>query len=377
MAEEALDGNERRRLAQLVLDRELRQASAEAARDLVERSRPCASASTSALYDRAKVDDAAGALAAIVLYEADLAGPGVLVRQGHADPAWRAAEARGLVRASDGEERRRAISDPDERVRKQALRAAMHVGDVEDSAAVLEAARLDPSPSARESAIRAAGAIGGEDVVRRLRDLWADADEVDRRAIAEAWGMPRAFRAGGEGELVRVLETASGAASVVAAASLQRLSGEGESAGLHLLSRSIREGSARNRALAIRLAPLTSEAVRSSLREAANDPDPFVQIAALTRLVDSPTDRASSLDLLALLAEAGQHAAILALARAGDGRAIPDLVERMGSPDPRVRRTAAEALVDAGDEMSAAPLLGDDDASVRAAVACRLLTARD
>lgn len=360
------------RVAKLVLDREIRQATSRA---LIEKARPCAIAVEAALRDRSQSNDGPGALSAIVLYEADLAGRSILFQHTEdADGAWRAARARAFVRPSDFEARRRAISDPDERVRRQALRAAMQAPHDEDAEAVLEAARLDPSPSVRESAFRAAGAIGGEKIVSRLRDLYASASDADRRAIVEALGMPRAFQTGGRAELVRIVETESGTAALLAAATLVRLHAEGASSFASLLSRAIRDGSARHRAMAIRLAPLGSEAVLAALRATANDPDEAVQVAALARLLESPPDRVSALEHLAALAEARQQAAAFALARAGDGRAIPHLVERLESSEPSARSAAGEALVDAGDPRGAARLLTDEDANVRTAVACRLLT---
>lgn len=364
-----------RSLAEIVLHEEIRSATGEAALKRIEAARPCASTAESALRARAKVHDPAGAAALIALHEADLSGRGELSRHLEApDAAFRAAGARSLTRAQDGALRRKWMADPDERIRKQALRAALHAVDPEDRAPLLEAARLDPSPALREMATRAAGAIGGEEVVRGLADLWSQADEAGRRAIVEAWGMPNAAKAGGVARLLRVLETESGSPAILAAATLVRSGGVDRGAGIAALSRAMREGSPRNRVLAIRLAPVESSEILLRLREVAEDPDTTVRVAALSKLTASPQDRATSLDALASLGEEGLGLADEALARSGDPRAIPRLVPHLSAEDPAVRARAAGGLIDAGEFRRAAELLGDADPSVRTEVACRLLT---
>lgn len=376
-ARDALDLDDVRSLAALVASREIETASSsEVAKARIARTRACAPAVKGALKRRAELRDDAAAAALIALFEADLVGRSALLRyEDDATSPLRAAVARALVLPKDGELRRLWTADPDERVREQALRAALHAGDAEDRAAVLEAARLEPNPALRETAIRAAGAIGGERVVLGLADRWAQADEPSRRAIVEAWGMPKSIEAGGRAHLLRVVERETGSPAILAAATLARSKGTEAAFGVAALLRAMSEGAPRQRVLAIRLVPLDSQGALPLLRHLSSDADVAIRVAALVKLTESPDDRASSLDALAQLAEEGLAPADEALARAGDARPLPRLVEKLGSEDPSLRTEAGKSLIEAGEFRRAARLLGDDDASVRTDIACALLTA--
>lgn len=370
----SLSARAMRRLAEMVVERDLLAAPPAEAEALIGALRPCALAAADALERRSRTKDDAGALALIALYEAGAIGRSKLASYVEDDdPALRAAGARVLFGLGDGELRRAAMVHPDERVRRQAARAATHALDAGDAPILLEAGRLDPSAAVRESALRAAGAIGGAAVVQALRDLWATAKEGDRRAIVEAWGMPKSLDAGGLAELRRIAETEAGSPAILAAATLSRLGGESGAAGRSALLRAIAEGPSASRALAIQLAPLDDDGALLALRSATTDPDRAVSLASLKRLVDSPPDRGATLDRLAALAGAGVEAAAIALARAGDDRGTPPLKERLTLAEPKARARAAMALVDAGEWESAAPLLADEAISVRTGLACRLL----
>lgn len=375
-ADGRLDIADLRRLSGLISDRALRLAPEGQAVPRIKRLRACASSLTSTLRAIAKGEDAAaGSEAARTLYEAGLYSRSELAaRAKGGDPHWRAALSRSLILPRDGESRREAMVDADERVRVQALRAAMHALDPDDIGVLLEAARLDPNQEAREAAIRAAGTIGGERVVLALRDLYPQVDEADRRAIVEALGMPKSLEAGGQAQLIRVAQIDSGSPAILAGATLVRLGGEGAASGLRALLRSIREGTSIQRARAIRLLPL-NESTTEVLRAVADDPDTTVRIAALARLTESTEDRSAALEKLSSLAEEGDLKAASALVRSGDTRAQSKLVERLGADDPKERATAAKLLIEAGEFQSAAPLLGDSDANVRIEVACGLLSA--
>lgn len=369
-----LDADEVRALAELVLEREIAETSDDDARAAIEGARSCAAAVEAPLEKRAKQGGRAGALAKLALYEAALVSRGRLAEHVQdEDGAFRAVGTRALVRAEDAELRRERIADADERVRIQALAAAMQARDPDDADALLEAARLDPSPTARIMALRAAGSLGSAEVASRLRDLWSNASEADRRAIVEAWGTPNTARTGGIEQLRRVIETESGPAAILAATMLADLSDDSATTAKAFLARSITSGPHRDRILAIRRAPLTDEAILVALREAAGDPEISVRSAALGRLTQSPADRDDALAGLAALAENGALTAAVALARAKDPRAIAHLRKAIATPDPELRATVGKSLVEAGEYPSAAELLGDDSAKVRAEVGCALL----
>ena len=376
MNEEArapLDADEVRSLAELVLEREIVTTNDDEARIAIEQARSCADFVAAPLEKRAKRGGRAGAAAKLALYEAALVSRGWIAEHiDDEDPAFRAAGTRALVRPEDAELRRERIVDADERVRIQALAAAMHARDPDDADVLLEAARLDPSPTARIMALRAVGALGGADIASRLRDLWPTASEADRRAIVEAWATPKTAHTGGVEQLRRVVRTESGPAAILAATMLARLDDDPSTA-IALLSRSIASGPQRDRLLAIRRAPLSDESILLALREATSDPDTGVRSAAFGRLTESPADRDEALAGLASLAESGALTAAVGLARAKDPRAIEPLRKALTSPDPSLRATVGRSLVEVGEYPSAAKLLGDESAKVRAEVGCALL----
>jgi len=375
-ARERLDADEIRALATTVLAREIDATSDEEAKLAIERIRPCATWMAAPLERRAKAGGNAAAAAKLALYEAALAGRGLVAEhEEDADPVFRAVGTRALVRAEDSALRRARMVDADERVRIQALAAAVHARDPNDADVLLETARLDPSPTARTMAIRAAGALGGAEIASRLRDLWSSVDEAGRRAIVEAWATPKTAETGGLEQLRRVVETESGSAAVLAAAMLAKQDAGSATKAKSLLARSIAGGPLRDRLLAIRRAPLDDEAITPALRTASTDSDVTIRVAALGRLTESPTDREAALAALASLAETGVLSAAVGLARAQDARGVEHLRKALTVPDPELRATTGKGLVEAGEYRSAAELLGDESPQVRAEIGCALLNA--
>lgn len=369
-----LDADAVRALAETVLAREILETRDDDARVAIEYVRPCAAAVAGPLEQRAKRGGKAAASALLALHEAGLITRGRLAEHiEDDDPALRAVGTRALVRADDAELRRERIADADERVRIQALAAAMHARDPGDVAHLLEAARLDPSRTARTMALRAAGALGGPEVAARLRDLWANADDADRRTIVEAWATPQTAQAGGIEQLRRVVDTKSGAPAILAAAVLAKTDDVSAARAKTLLARAIETGPHRERILAIRRAPIGEESILAALRAAAADSDVSVRIAALGRLTESPDDREGALTTLASLAEGGALSAALGLARAKDPRAVAHLRQGLAADDPDLRSLVGKSLAEAGEYRRAAELLGDASAKVRAEVGCALL----
>lgn len=364
-------------LAEAVARREVRSAQGDDALRRVLASRTCVGAVEPELKERANGADDAGAEALLVLVEAGKLGGDALVDRYALSPsgAFRAVAARGTGSLHHASLRKRFYVDPDERVRREALRAAAEAADPSDLDAVLEAARLDPDPFSRTLATRAAGRIGGERAAMALTDLWANADETVKIAILDAWAMPTVLANGGRASLVQVAEAQDSMASIAAAGALLRAGGDTVATGRAVLARAIREGTSEERVAAIAMSPLDDADVVVALDAASGSDDPDVQVAALTRSLDVPSRRATAAAKLQLLARGQDGAARqarLALAAARDASVVPLLEQDLATGGPSFRERAAIALFHLGKPARMAPSLADPDPSVRMAVACSL-----
>jgi HEAT repeat protein len=282
--------------------------------------------------------------------------------------------------------RRRLIADPDEEVRRNALHAAIEAADPEDTEAVIEAARVDPSPAARTEAIRAAGALGGARVVLALKDLWPRAEGPVREAIVEAWSARRTLESGGRRELGWVIDTQRGVPAVLAAAAVVRAGGEGSAEAAGAVERAIKDGPTADRLRAIELAPFDLPSVREALAKAESDPDEAVAAAAMGRRLEAPVNKGgaggSGADRDALVAKllpiasgtgTGASVARAVLARARVAQVVP-ILERDGTAaDAGTRAEAGRSLAVAGDLGRAAVVAADPEPRVRVAVACAIL----
>jgi hypothetical protein len=381
----ALDDDEARELAEALASGIVERAKGLEGAKRLRAIATCARPLRHALKTRAAKEDEVGAIAALVRIDAELIDVDAYVEraaQAGGNP-YRAVGARGLVTPEDSELRRALIVDHDQAVRREALRAAFDAGDAADSAMVLEAARLDPSPAARLAAIGAAGAIGTSAVVLALRDQWATAGEAERQAIAQAWAAPRALDAGGREQL----RWGAGQAGMPALFAAILLAGtddvspavRAEAEGV--LLRTIQGGVTRERVFAVAHAPLDSS-VRAALVKAEQDADEVVVAAALARRLSddalTPSARRATVTRLLSLAGGATAPALLAkgaLARAGAPEAIALLERELRAGEPRVRSAAGASLAVLGELRRAAPLLADPDANVRLTVACAILRA--
>ncbi len=294
------------------------------------------------------------------------------------DPRWRAVGARTLTRSGDGSRRRELMIDPDEFVRLAAVRAAEDAKDSKDASLLLEAARLDPNPLVRVSALRGLQASANPETVLRLKDLWARGTEALRQGIVVAWSLPGMFEAGGDRELALVAQSTDGAPSVIAAGILMRRGGQNRGIGLSSIGKSIRSGLARDRTLAIAMADLDDVGLRDAVRRATSDKDPQVCVRAWARLADDPKERPRALEALMRVASVegpASDAARDALARLGDPRVTKLLMDDASSSNPEVRAQVAASLIVVGDIGRAAFFLADPDDHVRLRTACTLITA--
>ncbi len=364
-------------LAEAVARREVRSARGDDALSRVQGARSCVNAVERELRERADAADDAGALAMLVLADAGKMGRDSLVQkyEGSSSGALRAVAARGTGSPRYASLRRRFYVDPDERVRREALRAAADAADPSELDAVVEAARLDPDPFCRTLATRATGRIGGVRAALALTDLWANADDTVRIAIVDAWAMPSVLANGGRASLVELAESLDSMASIAAAGALLRAGGDTVAVGRAVLARAIREGTSEERVAAIALAPVGDADVVTALDVAAGADDPDVRIAALVRSLDVPARRAAALGKLQTTArgkDAAARQARLALAAAQDASVAPLLEQDLAQGGPAFRERAAIALFRLGKPGKMAPSLADPDPSVRMAIACSL-----
>ncbi|MCA9591992.1 MAG: HEAT repeat domain-containing protein [Myxococcales bacterium] len=367
-------------LAQAVASREVRSAKGAAAIEKLHAVRPCAAPLSAVLSDRAKKGDDAAAEATLILLElGKLNAPRQVKKYGAASSgAWRAVGARAATRPSDGPLRRQLIQDPDERVRRAALSAAVDARQPDDLDALLEAARLDPDPLSRSLAVRAVGAIGGPKAALALDDLWARADETTRVTVIDAWSMEATYRQGGDRKLVRIAETEQGVTQVSAAAALTRRGGDVAQLGTQVLARAIKEGSELERRLAIQLASPDDPDVQKALQDAAKDGNKEVAVIALAKLAGTKKGRQKAIIALRPMAKKTDDVGVqarAALAAAADASIKSDLVAQLDAPTARYRTVAAVGLLRLGDYSRAATALADDDPVVRTAVACSVLSA--
>lgn len=368
-----LDREQAHELARAVAGREIRAATGEEAAARIRAASACASDLLPELRDRAERKDDAAAEAWLVLIDGKQADRRSARAHGEAaSGAFRAVAARAAATIELGHVRRKFLLDPDERVRRAALRAAMEAQDPADEAVLLEAARLDPDPLARSMALRAAGAIGTPHVVTSLMDLWARADALERLSIVDGWAMPRAFAAGGRERLIGVVETSTGLPALAAADALLRRGGAGADLGRATLARAATEGTTAERVFALGRLP----ADVPLLHRVASTDDLAVRVVALERLASVQGERAAALKALRAIASSNAPMAFearVALARAGDDSVVPALARSLSSRSARERRAAALALVELGDYSRAAPALADDDPDLRLQVACSIL----
>jgi hypothetical protein len=385
-----LDGDDARDIAIAVAKHEVENAKAEGGVKALQAFGRCSRALDGSFAARAEGSDEVAAAAALSRLENGLLAADDardLAARERLPSAWRIVGTRALVRPEDGPARRERIVDGDQDVRVAAIRASADAGDVADSDALAEAARLDPHPLARSLAVRAiARTATGERAVLVLRDLWTRADDDVRQSIADAWATERTIDMGGRRELWWAAEHHHGAPSIAAAAALARWKGEGWDEAIGVLTRAIQDGPTFDRIFAIGVAPAHEPPIEEALRKAIDDKDDAVVVAVAWRLLSAfGRDTAEAKDRKALVAKLLGYAkspttrgfqAQKALARTGAREVLPFLEKQLKIKDTRARETTGVAFVDLGELVKAAPLVADADLGVRAAVACALIEAK-
>jgi len=372
-----IDRERAREIAQALLEREVTSARGSEAVPRIRALRSCARPLYDVLRERAEVDDEIGGEAALILLEHDQLRGSALERYVAAeDGAWRAVAARDTEATRARGQRAAFLTDPDERVRRAALHAAVAAPDARDTEALLEVARLDPDPLARSIAIRALGRVGTERVVLALKDRWDRADEPLRLAIVDAWSQPRSLAAGGKTQLVRLAEAEQGLPALQAAHVLLREADTAELAAQKLLA-TAREGSTLERRMAVRLLPVRHPDAREVLEDAADAADPDVRVLANARLLQLDGDDAARSRLREMARGKGSAAlqARAALAAHGDDAVVPLLQAQLTDARSSHRKMAALSLLRLERFGDAAPVLADESPSTRTELACQLVAA--
>ena len=366
-------------LATVVAQRELLESKGSEAVQRVQQVRLCARSLEGPLTERAEGDDKAAPLAAMALLLVDRGEPGAWRKHLDAtDPAWRAVAVRTLTDIQYGKERRAAMLDPDEQVRRAAVQASEKAMDEADREVLLDTARNDPDRLVRVTAVRALGWVATEQDVLAMRDLWAGAPQPVRQSLVAAWSFPGTLDRGGKRELLWVAESQSGTPLVIAGGILMRLGGSTRGVGLAALRTAMQAGVARDRAMAIALAPAAEPEFRSLLEELAEQAEPSVQVAALAKLATLPAFKPQASKKLGELAASDEPGAVdarQAMARLGDRRVIRLLLKDAKSSDLLRRQIAMRALLSLDEYARAAFFLADPDAGMRTKTACELLAA--
>jgi hypothetical protein len=394
-------------LARAVATRELVTAKDEAtAVSRIRESRACAAELDDALEERMKKHDGAGAEAALArLEDRRLSDGDARDFLSDADDRWRAVGTRTLHREDDRKRRQQAVLDPSPRVRRSAIRAAGQAKDAADLDLLFETARVDPEMLLRNEALRAmsqivrgpgeAGKARAAEHVTRLRDLWNSGDDAIKEDVAVAWALSPVFENGGREALRVEIAGGRGPGAIAAAGVVLRTASkdtELAASASALLSRTIAEGSRRDRIHAIALARTTVSpgGEIEALRKAAKEEDRDVRVPALARLLESKPDHDAAVRDLVSIAGKGVKGsagtpddrtreaaarARFALASAGDLRIQAWVEQDLAAPDASQRLAAASALAAMGRSARAVMLLGDPDASVRTRAACTMLVA--
>ena len=385
-----LGNDEAARIARAVAENAIESAKGDEAQTRVRELRTCARSLTSAMGERSKTHDAAGAEAAMALFEIDeLSENAAREYLQDTNDEWRAVGARGLVRERDFEARGKALVDPSGKVRRAAMRASGQARDPRDVPMLLEAARVDPDMMARSEAVRAIARIDPAtgDTAQRLHDLWQNADDALREDIAHAYVAPNIAATGGAEEL-RVLLAAKHGPGVLSAAAFvlmrvgMSIDDETRKSAVAILVRTIDEAPRRERLLAIAMAPLSNADVRAAVKRASDETNDLeTRESALSKLLEIASEHEAAKRALIAFASPKTEESIARRARlalAADGElAVQGWIEAdLKSPDPSTRLLAANALASLHRVARAAPLLADPDAHVRTSAACTVLAAR-
>ena len=407
-----IDVDEAKDIARAMMERQIEGAKGPLGVENVESIEPCAERFDGALASRASHDDEVAAHATLLRQDKGQIAPMAYSELVDSKEAhWRAVAARSLtVSAGDSEEavkarkwRQKLMADTAKVVRLSAVRASAEAKDRMDTDHVLEAARLDPDPEVRLSAIAAAGAIGTREAVLGLRDVWEGSDHKGKIAIVHAWAgaWRKPFHEEGDEvechvpavhasceawhQLQRVSDMGSGMPALLASLELihdvspaKAETPEGNAAAV--VERIIDKAAPRVRIEAIASAPIGWAHLLEAVVDASKAKEDRVAVAALERMLELEKERPEAIKKLQTIAKGrglAARAARRVLAKAGD-KTVTKLIEADAKAvSSTERREAAVDFAALGDATRAAAFLGDQDAHVRSEAVCAILSMED
>lgn len=407
-----IDVGEAKDIARAMMSRQIEGAQGPLGVENVESIAPCAERFDGSLATRGSLEDEVGAHAILLRQQNGSVEPMAYSHMVDAKiDAWRAVAARSLSLPNDATEegkkaskwRQQLMADTSRVVRLSAVRAAADAKDRMDTDAVLEAARLDPDPEVRLSAIAAAGAIGTREAVLGLKDIWANTNHEGKIAIVHAWATSwrKPFHERGEQikcmqptvhasceawhQLQRASDVGSGMPALLASLELihdvspaEAKVPEGNAAAV--IERLIDKSSPRVRIEAIKSAPIGWARILEAVVDAAKADEDRVVVAALTRMLELEKERPEAIKKLQKIAKGNGLAARAArrsLAKAGDKSVVPLIEPKAKAVSGTERSEAAVDFALLGEANRAAAFLADADPKVRSDAVCAILEMED
>jgi hypothetical protein len=214
-------------------------------------------------------------------------------------------------------------------------------------------------------------------VASALSDRYANASEEVKLSIVDAWGSSALYDLRGKEQLKRIVTHEDGYPALYAARILASDPDETtKNQGMTRLIRFADAGTSGERRQALRALPGYEEATMRVLLSATKSEDPEVSLIAWARLIQSPQLRAQAQKHLSKIAESTDPLAFqarAALSASGDREILPLLQRQLENQDPVTRRLAGRALLRLRAWDDVAPLLADEEASVRRTIACEII----
>lgn len=383
VAAERLQFDEKRieQLALAVAERELATANDRNAYQRVLGLRPCVSELYWPLRRQSLKRSEASAAANLVLLDTGWLDSDQRLRSfgDDTDGAWRAV----TVRASQSESLRpavrRALLDPDLRVRYAAILTIRANPLPGDAGALFEVVRLDPDDSLRALAMTTLGDTGDRQSMLLARELWDTMDEPLRLAFLQSLALPAMRQEMGFEILSRVMQSDDAMAGVVAASLLYRSESRYARSALGRMARTLRAGTSSEQLLVLATLGMREAEEYPEVMRLAREEKPYVRVAALELLLDSGRDVASyrrRLEGIATSHDADADEANRALAQHGNSPAVERLAKRLSVQHASDRVAAARLLVKLKRWDSVSLALVDDHPDVRLATACQVLSER-
>lgn len=365
-----------RQLALAIASREVATADDPGAYDRILSLRACANELYWPLHRRSLMDDELAAAASLLLVDTGLheAVHNEKAQLGATSGAWRAVAVRASTAADFRGSVRRALLDPDHRVRRAAVAAVQDNPLDGDGEPLLATARLDPEVSVRVAAIETLGELGDTRGLQTLRDEWGSMDEAPRLALLEAYHAPGVRRGLGTEWLNRTLQDDEDLPGVVAASLVYQFTSSGMARAR--LLRALQHGTASEKLVVLGVLRANEPASRPWVVELAMTSEPYVRVQALRSSVSAGIDVSPMLRRLKTIAfssDSDAREALRVLTSLGDPVALAVLKGRLRAPHSLERLETGSIMLQLHQWDQVAQLLVDDHPNVRTTLACRVL----